>query len=180
MVSFTKFVLTAILSASAVTAIPQTAAAQTAASTAATAAPAPPALTYLYTSFVNISAPTDYGLVPEGDRIVIPITGGNFTGPKLSGQILNLGADWGFIDVKTGIFRPDTRYGFKTSDGAYIYVRSQGLLDPVSNQLHLQLQYETGSPLYSWLNNVIAVGVGTQVVGTVVTGGVLKIDSFYF
>jgi hypothetical protein len=96
------------------------------------------------------------------------------------GQILNLGADWGFIDVKTGIFRPDTRYGFKTSDGAFIYIRSQGSLDLPTQKLHLQFQYETGSPLYSWLNNAITVGVGTQVVGTPVTGGILRIDTWYF
>jgi hypothetical protein len=52
---------------------------------AASKAPVAPALTFLYTSFVNIGPPIDVGVGPKGDRIVIPITGGNFTGPRLSG-----------------------------------------------------------------------------------------------
>jgi Protein of unknown function (DUF3237) len=51
----------------------------------AAAPPAPPALNFLYTSFVNITTPIDVGLGPKGDRLAIPIVGGNFTGPKLSG-----------------------------------------------------------------------------------------------
>jgi hypothetical protein len=47
--------------------------------------PAPPALTFLYTSFVNITTPINVGVGPRGDRLVIPIVGGNFTGPKLAG-----------------------------------------------------------------------------------------------
>lgn len=49
------------------------------------AGPAAPPLTFLYTSFVNIAAPIDNGLGPYGNRVTIPITGGNFTGPLLSG-----------------------------------------------------------------------------------------------
>jgi hypothetical protein len=47
--------------------------------------PAPPAQTFLYTSFVNLQNAVNYGLGPIGDRLVIPIVGGNFTGPKLNG-----------------------------------------------------------------------------------------------
>jgi hypothetical protein len=49
-----------------------------------TAIPPAPGLTYLYTSFVNISTGVDYGVTPFGDQLVIPIVGGNFTG-KISG-----------------------------------------------------------------------------------------------
>jgi hypothetical protein len=48
----------------------------------------PPALELLYTSFVSISTPIDLGVGPNGDRLVIPITGGNFTGPKIKGTVL--------------------------------------------------------------------------------------------
>jgi hypothetical protein len=47
--------------------------------------PPPPELTFLYTSFVNISTPVDYGVGPLGDRLVIPITGGWFFGPWFGG-----------------------------------------------------------------------------------------------
>jgi hypothetical protein len=54
------------------------------ASTSAAAVPPAPGLTYLYTSFVNITNPVDYGVTQYGDQLVVPIVGGNFTG-KISG-----------------------------------------------------------------------------------------------
>jgi hypothetical protein len=78
MVSFKSLLSTLFVTAA--WAIPQS----TTPSTPPTAIPPPPALTYLYTSYVNISNPVDYGIGPYGDRLVIPIVGGNFTG-KISG-----------------------------------------------------------------------------------------------
>ena len=48
--------------------------------------PAPPGLTFLYRSFVNITNPINVGVGPKGARIVIPIVGGDFTGTKLTGK----------------------------------------------------------------------------------------------
>lgn len=121
-----------------------------------TTAPPAPALTYLYTSYVDVSTPIDMGVGPLGDRLAIPITGGNFSGPLLSGTIRNLGADWGLIDTKTGIFSPDTRYQFLTSDGANIFVRSTGSQVPAIGEIHLRFVFETGSSKYYWLNNIIS------------------------
>jgi hypothetical protein len=86
MVSFTKLVFAAISCASVVIAIPQAASTGAQLASSAPSTPPLPGFKFLYTSFVNISAPTDYGLVPEGDRLVISITGGNFTGPQLNGM----------------------------------------------------------------------------------------------
>jgi len=106
--------------------------------------------------------------------LAIPITGGNFSGPRLSGTIINLGADWALIDPTTKTFYPDTRYGFVTNDGANIFVRSQGAL--VNDTLHLRFEYTSGNAKYSWLNDIITVGLGTRVGG----GNLLKIDTWYF
>lgn len=117
--------------------------------------PEAPALSYLYTSYVTVSSTISMGDGPLGTRLAIPITGGNFTGPLLNGTILNLGADWLLIDPKTGIYSPDTRYQFATSDGANIFVRSMGSLVTSLGEVHLRLVFETGSSKYYWLNNVI-------------------------
>ncbi len=47
--------------------------------------PKPPALTYLYTVNLTSPAPINVGAGPRGIRQVIPISGGAFSGPKLSG-----------------------------------------------------------------------------------------------
>ena len=73
----------------------------------------------------------------------------------LPGTILNLGADWGLVDSKTGFFAPDTRYHFQTNDGANIYVRSTGTQVPIG-EIHLRFVYETGSAKYYWLNDIIS------------------------
>lgn len=49
------------------------------------AEPAPPSLTFLYSLNATLDAGIDVGRGPKGTRTVIPITGGEFKGPKLSG-----------------------------------------------------------------------------------------------
>lgn len=47
--------------------------------------PTPPGLTYLYTLNCTLGEELDIGLGPRGHRVAIPITGGYFTGPRMSG-----------------------------------------------------------------------------------------------
>lgn len=65
-----------------------------------------------------------------------------------------------------------------TKDGANIYVRSQGNVNAAGN-LILRFIYETGSPNYFWLNNIITVGVGSTVANTT-TYSILRIDTWYY
>ncbi|KAK3346036.1 hypothetical protein B0T25DRAFT_506159 [Lasiosphaeria hispida] len=129
------------------------------------AALTPPSLTHLYSLNCTLGAPLPVGAGPHGTRIVLPITGGTFTGPRLSGTVLNLGADWGLID-SNGTFSADTRYALQTTDGAHIFIRTSGPGQP-DGRLHLRLVFETGSARYWWLNNIVAVGVLTSGAGFV-------------
>ncbi|PWY75020.1 cytochrome P450 [Aspergillus heteromorphus CBS 117.55] len=144
-----------------------------------TANPAPPApeLTLLYTAYVECEATLMNSPGPHGIRRTIPIVGGNFTGPHLSGQILNVGADWGLVDPQTGIFSADTRYNLRTDDGESIFIQTSGPKAP-SGQLHLRLVFETGSRKYYWLNNVVAIGVLTSEASTTNTS-LLRIDAWH-
>ncbi|KAF2129691.1 hypothetical protein P153DRAFT_340818 [Dothidotthia symphoricarpi CBS 119687] len=120
--------------------------------------PAAPALEYLYTALVDCEARVFTSQTPKGLRTAIPIVGGNFTGPRLNGKILNLGADWGTSDPQTGLFTADTRYNLQTDDGANIFIQTTGTRQPDGN-LHLRLVFETGDKDYYWLNNIVAVGI---------------------
>ncbi|KAK3322634.1 hypothetical protein B0H66DRAFT_473336 [Apodospora peruviana] len=126
---------------------------------AESATPKSPGLTYLYSLNCTLGTSIPVGAGPHGDRVVIPITGGTFSGPKLSGKILNLGADWGLID-NNGTFSADTRYQLQTDDGAHIFIRTSGPAQP-DGHLHLRIVFETGSAKYYWLNNIVAVGILT-------------------
>ncbi|KAK2668498.1 hypothetical protein RAB80_015878 [Fusarium oxysporum f. sp. vasinfectum] len=89
-----------------------------------------PSYEYLYTVNATLGERWPIGDYGQGSRVVIPITGGTFKGPKLSGTVTNLGADWGLTDTKG----PDGRT----------------LLRGVFQAAH---------PDYEWLNYVLAVGV---------------------
>ncbi|KAK5652014.1 hypothetical protein OQA88_10917 [Cercophora sp. LCS_1] len=119
--------------------------------------PTPPPLTYLYTVNATLGAALPVGNSPRGNRAVIPITGGSFKGPAISGKVHNLGADWGLTDAG-GTFFADTRYHLETDDGAHIFIQTNGPAQ-ADGRLHLRIQFETGSGRYYWLNYVVAVGV---------------------
>lgn len=120
--------------------------------------PSAPGLEYLYTAFAEIEPGIFNSQTAKGLRTAYPIVGGNFTGPRLNGKILNLGADWGLTDPQTGVFSADTRYNLQTDDAANIYIQTSGAAQP-DGTLHLRLVFETGDKKYYWLNFVTAVGI---------------------
>jgi hypothetical protein len=122
-------------------------------------APVPPTMTLLYSMEAELGNRFSLGPVPNGkERFVIPIVGGHFKGPRMSGKVLNLGADWLLVDA-SGNARPDTRYNIQTEDGTYIYVQTEGptLKD---GRILLRGKFETSmNGTYAWMNDVVAVGV---------------------
>ncbi|KZM28771.1 cell outer membrane [Ascochyta rabiei] len=145
----------------------------------AQSSPQPPEMTLLYHMEVQLGERFSLGPVPNGqERIVIPIVGGTFKGPRLSvfidchhckdvqadelqGKVLNLGADWRLTD-KDGKIRPDARYNIQTDDGAWIYVQTEGPTQSDGRTL-LRGKFETATNgTYNWLNDVVAVGVLTR------------------
>ncbi|KAF1931339.1 uncharacterized protein M421DRAFT_417988 [Didymella exigua CBS 183.55] len=131
--------------------------------------PQPPTMTLLYHMEVQLGDRFSMGPVPNGqERIVIPIVGGTFKGPKLQGKVLNLGADWRLTD-KDGKIRPDARYNIQTDDGTWIYVQTEGPTQPDGRTL-LRGRFETSTNgTYNWLNDIVAVGVLTRSGTTAVT-----------
>ncbi|KAF2621105.1 hypothetical protein BU25DRAFT_380168 [Macroventuria anomochaeta] len=128
----------------------------------ASTAPQPPKMTLLYHMEVQLGERFSLGPVPNGqERIVIPIVGGTFKGLKLSGKVLNLGADWRLTDVD-GKIRPDARYNIQTDDGTWIYVQTEGPTQSDGRTL-LRGKFETAkNGAYNWLNDIVAVGVLTR------------------
>lgn len=137
-----------------------------------------PTMSLLYSMACDLGERFSLGPVPFGqERYVIPIIGGTFKGPKISGKhyqlsaylqqllndhdtgkILNLGADWLLVDAH-GNARPDTRYNLQADDGTYIYVQTEGPTQK-DGRILLRGKFETSvNGTYSWLNDIVAVGV---------------------
>jgi len=136
-----------------------------------------PALRHLADLDIELAAPIELGDGPRGRRRIIPIIGGKVSGERLSGEILNLGADWQTI-LADGTSELDTRYAMRSHDGALIDIRNFGFrhgpkevvealmrgepVDPSLYYMRTQPRFETGDPRYAWLNRIICVGTGAR------------------
>ena len=134
-------------------------------------------LTPLLTFRNTLSAVQPIGDTPFGHRITYIVGEGRFEGERLNGRILPGGGDW-LIRGTEGLARLDVRKTFETDDQALIYVSYTGLYKfrpEVTTRLALgedceygdtlfitQVQFETGDPRYSWLNQTLAIGEGRE------------------
>jgi hypothetical protein len=97
-----------------------------------------------------------------GKRQLVPITGGEFSGPSIQGRILPGGADWQLVRPD-GVLEIEARYTIQTNDGINISVRNRGiaLYPPVSETVYVRTIPEFEAPTasdYAWLNKAIFVG----------------------
>src|SRR3954471_16658825 len=81
----------------------------------------------LVTLRVSVAPPRNIGAVPHGIRRTVPITAGEFEGPRLRGSVLPGGsADWLLLRAD-GVLELDLRAALRTDDGALISMKSFGL-----------------------------------------------------
>jgi hypothetical protein len=98
---------------------------------------------------------------PGGGRLIVPVSGGTFAGPRLKGTIIPPGGDW-IVQRPDGSRVLDVRILFQTEDGEKIYVSWRGIAyTPQGGAFNARILpvFETTAPKYAWLNNVVAVGV---------------------
>src|SRR5260221_247149 len=123
----------------------------------------------LMTLQVVVPPPQKLGAVPHGSRVIAPITGGTFEGPRLRGKVLPGGGDW-LLLRPDGVLELDLRITLETDDHALIYMTFQGLRhDPYFRTLP---RFETSAEPYAFLNRIVSVGVGEGRPG----GAVHRID----
>jgi hypothetical protein len=132
----------------------------------------------LMTLRVTVATPQSIGAVPYGVRRTVPITGGDFEGPRLRGSVLPGGsADWLLLRAD-GVLELDLRATLQTDDGGLISMRSFGLrhgppaviealargeaVDPAAYYFRTIPRFETAHPTYSFLNRLIAVASGDR------------------
>jgi len=108
---------------------------------------------------VNIAAapPQKLGTVPHGIRSIVPVTGGDFAGPRLRGKVLPGGNDW-LLLRSDGVLELDLRITLETDDHALIYMTFQGLRH--GDYFRTLPRFETSAEPYVFLNRIVSVGVG--------------------
>ena len=75
---------------------------------------------------VSIGPVFELGWGAFGLRRTVPITGGTFRGPGISGRVLPGGADWQFVD-RDGLTLVDSHYVIETADAVRIEVTNPGI-----------------------------------------------------
>src|SRR5467141_4764959 len=97
------------------------------------------------------------GTVPHGIRSIVPVTGGDFEGPRLRGKVLPGGGDW-LLLRPDGVLELDLRITLETDDHALIYMTFQGLRH--GSYFRTLPRFETSTEAYAFLNRIVSVGVG--------------------
>ena len=127
---------------------------------------------------VTVATPQSIGAVPHGTRRTVPITGGEFQGPRLRGSVLPRGSgDWLLLRAD-GVLELDLRATLRTDDGALISMKSFGLrhgppdvmaaiargetVDPAAYYFRTTPRFETAHPTYAFLTRLITVASGDR------------------
>jgi hypothetical protein len=136
-----------------------------------------PGLEFIFAARVTVDTPLDLGDVGKGGRRIVPITGGEFSGPRLRGVVLSGGADWQVLR-SDGVAELEARYTLRTDDGALIDVRNHALrhgpaevmaalaagqpVEPSAYYFRGAAFFETGAPPYAWIGKHIVVCTGAR------------------
>ena len=134
--------------------------------------------TFAFEAEVTVDTPLVVGTSSWGLRRVVPITGGTFKGPRLSGRVLSGGADWQVVRPD-GVLDVEAKYTLQTDDGALIMVTNKGMrhgpkdiidrltrgeaVDPSQYYFRTSAQFEAASDgPYAWLTRAIFIGIGER------------------
>ena len=132
-----------------------------AAENAAPAEDTTPTLEFVFEENVTLAKGIPVGETALGKRIIIPITGGTFKGPKINGTIMAGGWDWQLVRAD-GCTHIKADYMIKTDDGAIINVLNQGFAckDESGKPIPLRTFPVFEPPLgkYEWLGKHAFVG----------------------
>jgi len=142
-----------------------------------TGAGSAPTLEFIFGANVLVGPPLNFGDVGKGGRRIVPIIGGEFSGPNMRGRVLAGGADWQVLR-SDGVAELDARYSLQTDDGALIEVRNLALrhgppeiiaalaagqpADPTSYYFRGAAFFTTGAPRYAWITKHIIVVSGER------------------
>jgi len=141
------------------------------------AAASVPKLEFIFAAHVTVDPPLDLGDVGKGGRRIVPIAGGDFSGPDIRGTVVPGGADWQVLR-SDGVAELEARYTLRTDDGALIYVRNVAFrhgapeviaalaagqpVDANSYYFRGATFFETSAARYQWLTKHIVICTGER------------------
>lgn len=124
-------------------------------------APPPAPVTFVFEENAALAPAVVVGQTPLGRRQAIPITGGTFAGPGISGRIIPGGADDQLVRAD-GAVVIDADYFLETDDHVVIHVHNVGLIVPpktagAAAYAWCAPRFDAPAGKYGWLNDAIFV-----------------------
>jgi Protein of unknown function (DUF3237) len=133
----------------------------------ATAGVRVPKFELLYECDATLLPAVEMGKTVEGQRRIIPITGGTIKGPQIRGELVSGGWDWN-LSRNDGASSVEAAYYMKTDDGVLIRIVNRGVggggppvTDAANGErffMFTQPSFEAPVGKYDWLNRSMFVG----------------------
>ncbi len=120
----------------------------------------PPLCEFVYEAIVDIADVQNLGQSLQGQRFIVNILGGEFSGPLMKGRVLPGGADRQLLRPD-GVKELDALYEMQADDGTVITVHNQVVIDmPNSEQRYARsvVKFRAPAGQYEWLNRRVFVG----------------------
>jgi len=134
---------------------------------------------HLFTITMKLPPTLDLGDTPAGNRRIFTVSGGQFAGDRLRGEVLPQASSDLLLTRPDGSSQQDVRLLLRTDDNALILmtyggrrhasaeagarIRRGEQVPPTDYYLRTAPFFETASPNYAWLNKIVSVGIGERV-----------------
>jgi hypothetical protein len=126
-----------------------------------------PKFEFVYECDATLEPAVDFGKTLEGQRRIIPITGGTVRGPRIRAELLHGGWDWN-LSRNDGAGSVEAAYYMKTDDGVLIRIVNTGVggggapAEPSPNGerffMFTHPRFEAPTGKYDWMNRSMFVG----------------------
>ena len=133
---------------------------------------------HLFTITMKLPPVLELGDTPAGNRRVFTVSGGEFVGDRLRGEVLpHAGSDLLLVRAD-GSSQQHVRLILKTDDGVMILMTYRGVRHAspevtariargervTGSEYYLRTApfFETSAPKYAWLNKIVSIGIGER------------------
>ncbi|HMH05174.1 MAG TPA: DUF3237 domain-containing protein [Terriglobales bacterium] len=133
---------------------------------------------HLFTITMKLPPTQELGDTPVGKRRVFTVSGGQFTGERVRGEVLPQASSDLLLVRADGSSQQDVRLILQTDDGALILMTYRGIRH-ASAEVNARIArgeqvavsdyylrtapfFETSSPKYGWLNKIVSIGIGER------------------
>ena len=133
---------------------------------------------HLLTITMQLPPTLELGNTPAGNRRIFTVSGGEFSGNRLRGEVLGPASSDLLLVRGDGSSQLDVRLILRTDDGALILMTYRGVRHAspevnariargeqvASSDYYLRTTpfFETSSSKYAWLNKIVSVGLGER------------------